>query len=142
MCSSPTGWMTRTVNRRPTRTQIDRRALLVGAPVPFPPALDGSARPPFCVVAIATLLVPHLARGKEPDGLAGFDRILGVFYFAAGALTLVSVLQHVGGPGLPPGVGGWLYPVVQPVTRVLIGAWLLRVAAEVARVPGDAGDSA
>ena len=35
---------------------------------------------------------------------------------------------ETGGPTLPEPIGYWIYPAFQPLARVLIGVWLLRVA--------------
>jgi hypothetical protein len=54
----------------------------------------------------------------------GLARILGLFYFGAAFLTLTGILGELGGPTLPPLLGTWLYPLLQPAARLLIGVWL------------------
>jgi hypothetical protein len=56
----------------------------------------------------------------------GLTRILGYFYFGAAFLTLAIISGEVGGPTLPPLVDAWLYPLLQPAARTLIGVWLWR----------------
>jgi hypothetical protein len=47
-------------------------------------------------------------------------------FAAAAALTFLLLLPEVGGPTVAG--TGWLYPVIQPAGRALIGAWLWREA--------------
>jgi hypothetical protein len=53
-------------------------------------------------------------------------RVLGLFYFGATLLTLSGICREVGGPTLPPLLETWLYPLLQPAARLLIGIWLWR----------------
>lgn len=55
---------------------------------------------------------------------SGFDRVLGVLYLAVALLTLGSISGELGGPVVPAALGIWLYPVLQPLARFLIGVWL------------------
>jgi hypothetical protein len=48
-------------------------------------------------------------------------------FWAAAALTFVLFLPEVGGPALPG--TEWLYPLIQPAGRTLIGIWLWREGA-------------
>lgn len=57
------------------------------------------------------------------------SRVVGGFYALATLQSLFIMSGEVGGPVLPEGIGFWIYPVTQPLARVLIGLWLLRVAA-------------
>ena len=55
----------------------------------------------------------------------GLSRIVGVFYAAAAALTLQIIVVEVGGGQLlPDAFNFWLYPLIQPLARTLIGVWL------------------
>lgn len=55
----------------------------------------------------------------------GFSRVVGGFYAAAALLTLQIIVVEVGGSQLlPDGVDFWLYPLIQPLARTLIGVWL------------------
>ncbi len=51
---------------------------------------------------------------------------MAVLYFAAALLTALIILVELGGPGLPPAIGFWIYPLIQPLARTLIGVWLWR----------------
>ncbi len=55
----------------------------------------------------------------------GLSRIVGALYAAAAALTLTIIIVEVGGPPLlPDPVAFWVYPLIQPLARTLIGVWL------------------
>jgi hypothetical protein len=56
-------------------------------------------------------------------------RVLGLFYFGATLLTLSGICREVGGPTLPPLLETWLYLLLQPAARLLIGIWLWRARA-------------
>ena len=56
----------------------------------------------------------------------GMTRVLGAFYFGAAFLTLTGIVSELGGPTLPPLLSTWLYPLLQPAARLLIGIWLWR----------------
>ena len=50
---------------------------------------------------------------------------MGGFYAAAALLTLQIIAVEVGGAQLlPDSLDFWLYPLVQPLARTLIGVWL------------------
>jgi hypothetical protein len=61
-----------------------------------------------------------LARG------AGLERVVGVLYLVIAAWSFHSTAVDWGAPRLPPLLDTWLYPLVQPVARTLIGVWLWR----------------
>ena len=55
----------------------------------------------------------------------GLSRVVGVLYAAAAALTLQIIVVEVGGGQLlPDAVEFWVYPLIQPLARTLIGVWL------------------
>ena len=55
----------------------------------------------------------------------GFSRAVGTFYAAAALLTLQIIIVEVGGGQLlPDAIGFWVYPLIQPLARTLIGVWL------------------
>jgi len=58
----------------------------------------------------------------------GLTRVLGFFYFGAAFLTVAGISGELGGPTLPPLLNTWLYPLLQPAARSLIGVWLWREA--------------
>ena len=69
---------------------------------------------------IANLLYAlALVRGR------GLSRVVGVLYAAAAALTLQIIIVEVGGGQLlPDDIEFWVYPLIQPLARTLIGVWL------------------
>lgn len=55
----------------------------------------------------------------------GLSRVVGGFYAAAAALTLQIIIVEVGGGQLlPDAIDFWVYPLIQPLARTLIGVWL------------------
>lgn len=81
--------------------------------------------------AMFLLLLTAFLIGNVFYGIAclrecGLARALGVFYFGAAFLTLTGIIGELGGPALPPPLNTWLYPLLQPVARLLIGVWLWR----------------
>jgi hypothetical protein len=55
----------------------------------------------------------------------GLSRNVGILYAAAAALTLQIIVVEVGGPQLlPDALDFWVYPLIQPLARTLIGVWL------------------
>ena len=68
--------------------------------------------------------IGNLALGIAMSRGRGLSRIVGYFFFGACVLTLANLLPELGGPMLPEAVATWLYALIQPAGRVLIGAWL------------------
>lgn len=62
---------------------------------------------------------------RQPDRLS---RIVGGFYALAALQSILIQSGELGGPVLPESLAYWIYPVTQPLARVLTGIWLLRVA--------------
>jgi uncharacterized membrane protein YraQ (UPF0718 family) len=62
---------------------------------------------------------------RLPDTLS---KVVGGFFALAAVQSILIQSAELGGPTLPEGLGYWLYPATQPLARVLIGLWLLRVA--------------
>lgn len=57
----------------------------------------------------------------------GLSRVVGALYFAAALLTLQIIIVEVGGAQLlPDALDFWVYPLIQPLARTLIGVWLWR----------------
>jgi hypothetical protein len=55
----------------------------------------------------------------------GLSRVVGGFYAAAALLTLQIIVVEVGGGQLlPDAIEFWVYPLIQPLARTLIGVWL------------------
>jgi hypothetical protein len=62
---------------------------------------------------------------RLPDTLS---RVVGGFYALAALQSILLKSGELGGPVLPEALAYWIYPATQPLARVLIGVWLLRVA--------------
>ena len=62
---------------------------------------------------------------RLPDMLS---RVVGFFFALAAVQSIFIQSGELGGPVLPEAIGFWIYPATQPVARILIGLWLLRVA--------------
>ena len=62
---------------------------------------------------------------RLPDTLS---RVVGGFYAFAALQSILLQSGELGGPVLPESIAFWVYPATQPLARVLIGVWLLRVA--------------
>ena len=58
------------------------------------------------------------------------SRIVAGFYALAAIQSVLLQSGELGGPVLPESLAYWIYPATQPLARVLIGIWLLRVARE------------
>ena len=68
----------------------------------------------------------------------GLTRIISWLYFAAAFLTLTILSGEFHGPTLPEIISAWLYPLLQPAARFLIGVWLWRVG-NANREPSSSG---
>ena len=62
---------------------------------------------------------------RLPDKLS---RGLGALFALAALQSIFIQSGELGGPVLPETLAFWIYPVTQPLARVLLGLWLLRVA--------------
>ena len=62
---------------------------------------------------------------QMPDRLS---RVVGSFYAFAAIQSIFIQSGELGGPVLPESLAFWIYPATQPLARILIGLWLLRVA--------------
>ena len=56
----------------------------------------------------------------------GLTRLLSFFYIGAAFITLDIILGELHGPTIPGIISFWLYPLLQPAARTLIGVWLWR----------------
>jgi hypothetical protein len=88
--------------------------------------------------AMYMLLLIGFAIGNACLGAAlvpvqGLTRLMGGFLFAACALTVLLFINELGLALLPPSVLEWLYPIIQPSGRALVGVWLWRCAADAPR---------
>jgi hypothetical protein len=62
---------------------------------------------------------------RMPDRLS---EAVGAFFALASIQSIFIQSAELGGPVLPETFDYWIYPATQPLARVLIGIWLLRVA--------------
>ena len=81
--------------------------------------------------ALFFLLLTGFMLGNLLYGIAlwkgvGLEKVLSGLFFFIAAFTLVNLISNYGGPVLLSGALGWIYPVIQPIARVLIGIWLWR----------------
>ncbi len=65
----------------------------------------------------------------------GVTRLVGVFLFAACALTLTYITGELQWGTLPEPLASWSYPTIQPLGRTLIGLWLWSAAYEEDQLP-------
>ena len=56
------------------------------------------------------------------------SRVLGVLFALAAIQSILIQSGELGGPVLPESLAFWIYPATQPLARLLLGIWLLRVA--------------
>jgi hypothetical protein len=75
------------------------------------------------IIMGSTLFAAMLARMADT-----LSRVVGGFFALAALQSVFIVSGELGGPVLPEAVDYWIYPATQPLARVLIGVWLLRVA--------------
>ena len=91
--------------------------------------------------ALYFLLLIGFSIGNLSLGIAlagagrGVTRLVGIFFFAAFALTLTYITGELQWGTLPEPLATWSYPTIQPLGRVLIGLWLWSAAYEAARLP-------
>ena len=62
------------------------------------------------------------------------QRSLAILFILAAPLTVIIILDGYFGAGLSAWVA-WAYPVLQPVSRALLGVWLFRVAVSDRGIP-------
>ena len=62
---------------------------------------------------------------RLPDRLS---RTLGVFFGLAAIQSALIQSGELGGPVVPEALAFWVYPATQPLARLILGLWLLRVA--------------
>ena len=59
----------------------------------------------------------------------GFERLVGILFLLAVPLTLIITLDGYAGMSLSGWIA-WSYPILQPVSRFLLGIWIWRSAKE------------
>ena len=57
----------------------------------------------------------------------GFERLIGILFLLAAPLTIIITLDGYAGLSLSGWIA-WSYPILQPVSRFLMGIWLWRSA--------------
>lgn len=62
---------------------------------------------------------------RLPDTLS---RVVGILFALAAIQSVLIQSGELGGPVLPEALSFWIYPATQPLARLLLGIWLLRVA--------------
>ena len=77
----------------------------------------------FGIIIGSSLFAAMLLR--LPDTLS---RVLGGLFALAAIQSILIQSGELGGPVLPESIAFWIYPLTQPLARVLLGLWLLRVA--------------
>ena len=77
----------------------------------------------FGIILVSTFFAAILLR--MPDTLS---HLVGGIYALAAIQSVFIQSGELGGPVLPETLAFWVYPATQPIARILIGVWLLRVA--------------
>jgi hypothetical protein len=72
-------------------------------------------------------LVANILYGLATWHGRGLTRTISWLYFAAAFLTLTILSGELRGPTLPDIISAWMYPLLQPAARFLIGVWLWQV---------------
>jgi hypothetical protein len=63
----------------------------------------------------------------------GFDRLIGAFFLVVAFLSVLNLIAGYGGPAWTGAIAGFVYPLVQPAGRALLGVWIWRSAANIGR---------
>lgn len=95
----------------------------------------------FFLLLVAFLL-GSLCYGRVASKGRGLERVVGVLFLFAVPLTFAIIVSGYGGPPWPGTLAGWTYPILQPLSRVLLGVWLWNSAERPGgSVPDAAGGS-
>jgi hypothetical protein len=78
------------------------------------------------VLILAAFLLGTLCHGLALSRGAGLERVVGVLMLLAVPLTAAIFLDANRSVTWLGGLVGWTYPVLQPVSRALLGVWLWR----------------
>ena len=84
------------------------------------------------------LLLVAFLLGTTSYGIAAFrekglTRIMGLLFLLAVPLTLVIILDRYMGYSLSIWIS-WSYPLLQPVSRFIMGYWLWKIAADAGKI--------
>lgn len=85
-------------------------------------------------VVLVTFLIGTLCYGVALFEGQVLQRSLAILFILAAPLTVIIILDGYFGAGLSAWVA-WAYPVLQPVSRALLGVWLFRVAVSDRGIP-------
>ena len=77
----------------------------------------------FGIIIGSALFAVMLLRFRDT-----LSRVLGGLFAFACIQSILIQSGELGGPVLPESIAYWIYPATQPLARVLLGLWLLRVA--------------
>jgi hypothetical protein len=88
----------------------------------------------FLAIAVRGARADHEHRGR--DRLDGW---VSIAYLGAAGLTLLLIIPELGGPAIGGSATDWLYPLIQPPGRALIGVWLWREASRAESLTASAG---
>ena len=78
------------------------------------------------VLLLICFFVSSLCFGSATSGGAGLERWVSRLLFLASALALVTLLALFIPSPVIRGVATWGYPIVQPLSRFMVGLWLWR----------------
>ncbi|HEX2219086.1 MAG TPA: hypothetical protein VHG35_09790 [Gemmatimonadales bacterium] len=95
----------------------------------------------FFLLLVAFLL-GSLCYGWVARKGVGLERAVGVLFLLAVPLTLAILISGYGGPLWPGVIVSWTYPVLQPLSRVLLGVWLWNSAEPNPATSGRVGPGA
>ena len=95
----------------------------------------------FLLLLVAFLL-GSLLYGLLAARGGGLERAVGVTFLLGVPLTLAILLSGYGGPTWLGTAAGWVYPVLQPVARAILGVWLWRAASAISLSANRAGAAA
>lgn len=109
------------------QTQAAFKMLLAGWPAVF----DGL----YFVLAVS-FVIGSLIFGAMAARGKGIERVAGGFLVAGAVLGIFFLWSGYGGPQWPETVAGFVYPVVQPLGRAILGLWLWRAAGRDSRSQG------
>jgi hypothetical protein len=77
----------------------------------------------FGIILGSAFFAAILIRLRDP-----LSRIVGILFALAAVQSVMILSGELGGPTLPETLSFWIYPATQPLARLLLGIWLLRVA--------------
>jgi hypothetical protein len=76
------------------------------------------------LLLLTGFLVAHVLYGVATWRSKGLEKAVSCGFFLGAGLTLLILSANFGGPRVPAALTAWLYPLIQPLFRVLLGVWL------------------